>query len=132
MDENLLAGFVERTFREKKPEIIDGNKKAAHNGYAFGLELVSSGKTGLRLGKASSAAGEILLNGAEALSLGALAGGCNFIAAYPMSPSTGVLTYLAQHAAELGIVSEQAEDEIAAINMTLGAWYAGARALAVE
>jgi len=46
-----------------------------------------------------------------------------------MSPSTGVLTFLAQHAREFDVVVEQAEDEIAAINMGLGAWYAGARAL---
>ena len=60
---------------------------------------------------------------------GAAAGGCNFVASYPMSPSTGVLTFLAQHAAEFGIVVEQTEDEIAAINMGLGSWYAGGRAM---
>jgi 2-oxoglutarate ferredoxin oxidoreductase subunit alpha len=47
-----------------------------------------------------------------------------------MSPSTGVATYLAQHAKEFGIVVEQVEDEISAMNMVVGAWYAGARALA--
>jgi 2-oxoglutarate ferredoxin oxidoreductase subunit alpha len=72
---------------------------------------------------------ETIINGAEAISLGAIAGGCNFVAAYPMTPSTGILTYLSQHAADFGIVAEQAEDEIAAINMVLGAWYAGARGL---
>jgi 2-oxoglutarate ferredoxin oxidoreductase subunit alpha len=46
-----------------------------------------------------------------------------------MSPSTGVLSFLAKHAGDFGIVAEQAEDEIAAINMGLGAWYAGARAM---
>jgi 2-oxoglutarate ferredoxin oxidoreductase subunit alpha len=61
--------------------------------------------------------------------MGAIAGGCNFIAAYPMSPSTGVLVFLAKHASQFGLIAEQAEDEIAAINMALGAWYAGARAM---
>jgi 2-oxoglutarate ferredoxin oxidoreductase subunit alpha len=46
-----------------------------------------------------------------------------------MSPSTGVLVFLAQHAKEFDILAEQAEDEIAAINMALGAWYAGGRGL---
>jgi 2-oxoglutarate ferredoxin oxidoreductase subunit alpha len=46
-----------------------------------------------------------------------------------MSPSTAVLVFLSRHASEFGIVSEQAEDEISAINMAVGAWYAGARAM---
>jgi 2-oxoglutarate ferredoxin oxidoreductase subunit alpha len=61
--------------------------------------------------------------------LGAIAGGCNFISAYPMTPSTGVFTFLAQHGDDFGIIAEQAEDEIAAMNMQLGAWYAGGRAM---
>ncbi|MDD2998065.1 MAG: 2-oxoacid:acceptor oxidoreductase subunit alpha, partial [Candidatus Riflebacteria bacterium] len=65
----------------------------------------------------------------EAIGIGAIAGGCDFIASYPMSPGTGVLAYLAKQSKEYGIVVEQAEDEIAAINMMLGAWYAGARGM---
>jgi len=76
-----------------------------------------------------SAAGRLLASGADTVTLGAIAGGCNFIASYPMSPSTPVLTGLAQRSHEFGIVVEQAEDEIAAINMALGAWYAGGRAM---
>jgi len=61
--------------------------------------------------------------------LGAIAGGCNFVSSYPMSPSTGVLVFLAKHGKDFGIIAEQAEDEIAAINMAIGAWYAGARGM---
>jgi 2-oxoglutarate ferredoxin oxidoreductase subunit alpha len=46
-----------------------------------------------------------------------------------MSPGTGLLTYLAQHSKEFGVVVDQAEDEIAAVNQGIGAWYAGARAI---
>jgi 2-oxoglutarate ferredoxin oxidoreductase subunit alpha len=74
-------------------------------------------------------AGQILINGAEAVGLGAIAGGCDFVSSYPMSPSTGVLVFLAQHGREFDLIAEQAEDEIAAVNMALGAWYAGARAM---
>jgi 2-oxoglutarate ferredoxin oxidoreductase subunit alpha len=56
-------------------------------------------------------------------------GGVDFISAYPMSPATGILTFMAKHSKEFNILVEQAEDEIAAINMGLGAWYAGARAM---
>ena len=68
----------------------------------------------------------IILNGNEALSFGALAAGLKFYCAYPMSPSTTILEYLAEAADEAEIVVEQAEDEIAAINMAIGAAFAGA------
>ena len=71
----------------------------------------------------------LLLDGSQSIALGALAGGCNFIASYPMSPATGALIHLAKQAHDHGVVVEQAEDEISAINMGLGAWYAGGRAL---
>jgi len=70
-----------------------------------------------------------ILSGNEALALGALAGGCKFAAGYPMTPGTGILAVLADDGPEVGLVFEQAEDEIAAINMAIGASYAGARSL---
>lgn len=71
----------------------------------------------------------MLLTGGQAVGAGAIAAGCRFVASYPMTPGTAVLEFVAQHAAQQGIVVEQVEDEIAAINMALGASYAGARAL---
>ncbi len=71
----------------------------------------------------------MLLTGGQAVGAGALAAGCRFLAAYPMTPGTPVMEYLAAHEASQGILVEQAEDEIAAINMALGASYAGARAM---
>ncbi len=64
----------------------------------------------------------------EAIPLAAAAAGCRFISAYPMSPSTGIITAFTRDA-DLGVFAEQAEDEIAAINMALGASAAGARAM---
>lgn len=71
----------------------------------------------------------MLITGSKALALGAAAAGVNFYSAYPMSPSTTVMEYLARISNYAGIVVEQAEDEIAAVNMALGASYAGARAM---
>jgi len=71
----------------------------------------------------------LLLDGSQAVALGAVAGGCTFVSSYPMSPSTEVLINLAKLAHTHGIVVEQAEDEISAINMGLGSWYAGGRAM---
>jgi len=71
----------------------------------------------------------IMVTGHQAVGLGALAAGVSFYSGYPMTPSTGIMTYLAGKMEEAGIVVEQAEDEIAAINMAIGASYAGARAM---
>ncbi|MEN8256883.1 MAG: 2-oxoacid:acceptor oxidoreductase subunit alpha [Thermodesulfobacteriota bacterium] len=71
----------------------------------------------------------MLMNGNQAIGLGALMSGCKFYSAYPMPPSTGIMDYLASKAEEHGVVVEQAEDEISAINMALGASYAGVRAM---
>jgi 2-oxoglutarate ferredoxin oxidoreductase subunit alpha len=69
------------------------------------------------------------VGGHEAIALGAVAGGVRFYAGYPMSPSTGIMTSLAAWSREVGVLVEQAEDEIAAINMVAGSSYAGARSM---
>lgn len=69
------------------------------------------------------------LSGTDGIGFGAVAGGCNFICSYPMSPSTGVLNFLAKQSRNFGICVEQAEDEIAAFQMGLGVWYGGGRAI---
>ncbi len=71
----------------------------------------------------------LLLNGNEAVALGALAGGVKFCAFYPMSPATSIMLNLVQHAEAMGLIVEQAEDEIAAINMAIGASFSGSRSL---
>lgn len=75
------------------------------------------------------ATNQILINGNEAIALGAIAGGLSFYAAYPMTPSTSVMDYLSEKQNEAKLVVEQAEDEIAGINMALGASFAGVRAM---
>ena len=71
----------------------------------------------------------MILSGNEALSLGAVAGGCKFAVGYPMTPGSSILLGLSVDGPPLGLVFEQAEDEIAALNMAIGASYAGARAM---
>lgn len=72
---------------------------------------------------------QIYIEGNDALAMGAAAAGLKFYAAYPMSPSTGIMNYLAGKQEELDMVVEQAEDEIAAINMALGGSYSGVRSM---
>jgi len=123
-DKDICLKVVENIFAEKSPE---KNRKAFLNGYSS-CENKSENLNISELIKTSHK-NNYTLNGSQALGLGALAGGCDFISSYPMSPSTGVLIFLAEHGKEHGVFVEQAEDEISAINMSLGAWYAGARAL---
>ena len=104
-----------------KPQYLASNIKAVQQGYA----AVENRFPHLQ-GKYSD---RMLISGSKAVALGAIAAGLRFYAAYPMSPSTPVLETLASYADEAGIVVEQAEDEIAAINMAIGASYAGAMAM---
>ena len=72
--------------------------------------------------------GRMLVSGNEAIALGMIAAGVGVYVGYPMSPSTSILNTLAEKGPEVGIAVEQVEDEIAALNVTIGAAYAGARA----
>lgn len=74
--------------------------------------------------------GPMLISGNEAFALGAAAGGCRFVSAYPMTPATTIFEWMVRKEKQLGIVTKHAEDEIAAICMAIGAGYAGARAIA--
>jgi len=127
LDADIFYAYLKRRFAGKDEKIISGNIEAARQGFASGREL--AGEIEIVLQSDTTSSEYMLINGAEAVGFGALAGGCNFIGSYPMSPSTGVLTFLSANARRMGIVAEQAEDEIAAINMAIGAWYAGARAI---
>ena len=124
-----LFNFIRKKFEKKTQKTIDDNISAAEEGYSLGRQLAENGLD-IRIGRNEEVKNHIFLSGTDAVGMGAIAGGCNFICSYPMSPSTGVLIFLAGHAKEHNIVSEQAEDEISAINMGIGAWYAGARAIA--
>lgn len=121
--------YVEHFFSAKSEDVVRENVAALKKGFELGADLVKSSKINFNIKSDAGVREQVLISGSESVALGAIAGGCNFIASYPMSPSTGVLAFLAGHAKEFGIVAEQAEDEIAAINMGLGAWYAGARAM---
>jgi 2-oxoglutarate ferredoxin oxidoreductase subunit alpha len=70
-----------------------------------------------------------VLSGNIALAMGGVAAGVKFYCAYPMSPSTGVLHWMAEHARKAGIMVRQVEDEIGVINMAIGAAHTGARAM---
>ncbi|MFC1539615.1 2-oxoacid:acceptor oxidoreductase subunit alpha [Candidatus Latescibacterota bacterium] len=129
IDSGVLKDYLRKRFGKKGKTVVEKNIDAVETGFKIGAELVNSGKIDISLSKDESVSDEIIINGGDAVSMGAIAGGCNFISSYPMTPSTYVLTFLAGQSKEFDILVEQAEDEIAAINMAIGAWYAGARAM---
>ncbi len=126
-DLEILSDVINQSFG-KKPEIAENNIKAAKAGYEYVREYFGHYDK-YEFKAIPDAPKRMLLNGNEAMALGAIAANCKFMSAYPMSPSTGIITYLAGKAREFGLVTEQAEDEIAAINLIIGAACAGARAM---
>jgi 2-oxoglutarate ferredoxin oxidoreductase subunit alpha len=109
-----------------KGEVADRNIAAAKAGYDY---VQSEHKGNFRKIKPLSGAKRMLLTGNEAISLGAIAAGCKFMAAYPMTPASSIMEYMAAKSKDLDLVMVHAEDEIAAINMAIGAAYAGVRAM---
>ncbi len=126
VDTSLLNGFYEKRFGGA---VAEGNKKAAGKGMNIASAMERKGRLSVVMKPPTESGDRMILNGSEAVSIGAVTGGCSFIASYPMSPATGVLTFMAKHSHDFKIGVEQAEDEIAAINMALGASFGGARSM---
>ncbi len=129
VEKERVFKLIKKVFSGKPKEIIDKNIEAAEKGYQKAAELDVSFQIQAPKKAKQNNKHQIIVNGAQAVALGAIAGGCNFVSSYPMSPSTAVLVFLAQNGSDFGIIAEQAEDEIAAVNMAVGAWYAGARVM---
>jgi 2-oxoglutarate/2-oxoacid ferredoxin oxidoreductase subunit alpha len=127
IEPEVVEGVVRERFAAS-PKISEMNLKAVSAAYqAVGRW---EGRELRRVPAGFEASSDRLwIAGHEALSLGAVAGGVRFVAGYPMSPATSILADLAAWASDFGIVVEQAEDELAAINMVAGASYAGARTM---
>jgi 2-oxoglutarate ferredoxin oxidoreductase subunit alpha len=128
-EKSILHELINENFKAKEKEIIDNNHNAANKGYEVIEDLMSSNQitNKFKIEKNLEIKDDYILDGTQAIALGAIAGGCNFACFYPMAPSTGIGTFLAQHALEFGMIVDQTEDEISAINKSLGASYAGAR-----
>ncbi len=122
---HMLENVLKKQFSEKGGAVLDENITAAR----FGYEAVRDLDFSFRFSWQRIAARRMLMEGAASLSLGALAGDCRFAAFYPMSPATSILMNLAAWQDRFPIVVEQAEDEIAAANMIVGASFAGVRSL---
>lgn len=126
MNSAVVEKLITGEFSSKGTETVNENIAA----FKAGLNWLSGSPAGEALPVIdSSGKKRYYIAGNDAVALGAVAGGCSFISAYPMTPSTGIITYLSRTSGKTGIIAEQAEDEIAAVNMAVGASYGGARAM---
>jgi 2-oxoglutarate ferredoxin oxidoreductase subunit alpha len=120
-----LEAVLTETFAGKGDEIVSVNLSAARAGFEEAVRQLGDRRPAEIPPLDRSYA---FANAHETIPIAAAAAGCRFMAAYPMSPSTSIITAFARQP-ELGVFAEQAEDEIAAINMSLGASAGGARAM---
>jgi 2-oxoglutarate/2-oxoacid ferredoxin oxidoreductase subunit alpha len=125
----MLAGYLKEQFQSKGDDTVSKNIRAATLGYEWSRNCPAYGRFKLPSRYKENPESKLMMDGTTALGIGTVAAGCNFISSYPMSPSTGLLTFLAEKAKTFGIVVDQAEDEIAAVNAGIGASFAGARAI---
>ncbi|MBU2551670.1 MAG: 2-oxoacid:acceptor oxidoreductase subunit alpha [Proteobacteria bacterium] len=121
-----MEAFLEEYYAAKAG-MAAANARAARLGYERARD--QAGRYGGPRIRPRNAKPRMFVSGHEAVALGALAAGCRFMSAYPMSPSTSIISFLAEQAEDFGLVAEQAEDEIAAVNMAIGAAWAGVRSL---
>ena len=127
-DIDLFKNLIDEEFVDKDPKIRENNKKAVQLGYDYCQQKYKD-KIKNILVKQEITQAKMVIEGTEAIALGAIAGGLQFAAIYPMSPIANILHVLAYYQEKYGYIYKQPEDEISAINMAIGASFAGARSM---
>lgn len=127
----ILNSLIEEEFKNKGTDVVEVNKKAAKTGYEY---VENNYKADIRtdltpVDSLSSALPTMVLNGNEAVALGAISSGLQYASIYPMSPASNILHVLAENQEKYMFTYKQPEDEISAINMAIGASFAGARSM---
>ncbi|WP_267642672.1 2-oxoacid:acceptor oxidoreductase subunit alpha [Haloarchaeobius amylolyticus] len=123
--ENLDEALQKR-FGSKGEKLVENNKQAARMGAEYVRENYD---LDTEFDLETTDEDYVLLNGDEAIGMGAIAAGCRFYSGYPITPATDVMEYLTGRIEQFGGHVVQAEDELSAINMALGAARAGARSM---
>ena len=126
-DLEYLDSVIRDNFAPKGEKVVDANLRVAEAGFEASKPFQADFP--FRMEAVPDAPPRMILNGNEAFALGALAGGCRFVATYPMTPGSPVLHWFAAHADDYGAVIKHTESEIGAINMAIGAGFQGARAM---
>jgi 2-oxoglutarate ferredoxin oxidoreductase subunit alpha len=124
---DAVERVITENFGRKSADLVTANLAAARAGRDYAQQRFPADFP-WRIAP-DGGASRLLLSGSQALCLGAVAAGCRFMSGYPMTPATPIMEWWAAHAARYGLVFKHAEDEIAAINMAIGASFVGARAM---
>jgi 2-oxoglutarate ferredoxin oxidoreductase subunit alpha len=119
----LVGKALDDAFGKKAPELAEKNMQILGESYRW---CSQQGVNVAKLAPPSDIRKRLFMNGNEAIAMGALSAGVKFCSFYPMTPATSIALNLAGQASSMDLVVEQAEDEIAAINMAIGASFAGA------
>jgi 2-oxoglutarate ferredoxin oxidoreductase subunit alpha len=123
----VIHGVIRDNFGAKGEKVVEANLKVADAAYRFVKEKYGDAFP-FKL-QAAKGPQRMLISGNQALSMGLLLGGVQFVAGYPMTPGSPILEWLSMHSEEYGIVTKHAEDELAAVNMVIGAAQMGVRAM---
>jgi 2-oxoglutarate/2-oxoacid ferredoxin oxidoreductase subunit alpha len=123
---NVFEGALRAQFGKRKAELSDQNVTVARRGWDFAQKTFPPAEHIVLSGDGTQ---RCVITGNQAIALGAIAGGCKFYSAYPMTPASSIMHWLAPRAHRYGMLMKQSEDELAAINMAIGAGYAGVRAM---
>ncbi len=127
LETEIFREVISEIFGKKGQQVVEKNMEALKAGYEYMREQLDESAL-MRLAKADGKK-RIFMIGNDAIALGAIAGGCRFMAAYPITPASEIMEYLIRKLPELGGAVIQTEDEIAAITMAIGANYGGVRAM---
>ena len=125
LDFQLLEDSLTLRFGRQGQSVVDENVTVARAGFDYANANFTPYATPVPDGSSPLA----IWSGNDAIAMGGAAAGVKFYSAYPMSPASGVLHWMAQNARELGIMVRQLEDEISVANMAIGAAHAGCRAM---
>ena len=120
-----LESVIASQFGRKGESVVKENVEIARAGYEYATAKFKPFARPLPMTEKRYA----VLSGNAAMAMGGAAAGVKFYCAYPMSPSTGVLHWMAGHGRKAGILVRQVEDEIGVINMAIGAAHAGVRSM---
>ena len=125
LEREVVHGVLDTFFGSKGEDVVRRNCSVFDIGYELGSVRLSDT---CRM-NAPGGESRMVISGTEAVGLGALAADVRFFSAYPMTPGTGVMEYIQTHGKEYGVVVEQAEDEISAMNMIIAGSYMGLRSM---
>ena len=125
IDFEEAATVVKETFAHKGEKVIDLNVSLLEAGYNWAKASTKPLTKSWTFTKKRRA----FCTGNEAIAVGAAAAGLKFYSAYPMTPASSILHWMANHAEQAGVCVKQAEDELAVINMAIGAGLAGVRSM---